>query len=248
MAVKVSKAQVDKLIKEEFQKIVEKKKLQKRVQQINEELARLEEEDQAMIDEVEASGEDKVRSHAWTGDENGDKKFKPKFEKKGSHLLEDEDGEEETLDIEDAGDDESTETLDLASEFAELGSAIEAKIKAAVSGEKSEDEVASDNAEEFEEVEVEDEAETDESGEIENDETSNDEAIEDEMSDEQEIETADDLEALAESKEPNKQVIVEAATTERKNALTEGLDKSKQTAIEKELERMKRLARLGSQE
>lgn len=248
MAVKVSKAQVDKLIKEEFQKIVEKKKLQKRVQQINEELARLEEEDQAMIDEVEASGEDKVRSHAWTGDENGDKKFKPKFEKKGSHLLEDEDDEEETLDIEDAGDDESTETLDLASEFAELGSAIEAKIKAAVSGEKSEDEIASDNAEEFEEVEVEDEAETDESGEIENDETSNDEAIEDGMSDEQEIETADDLEALAESKEPNKQVIVEAATTERKNALTEGLDKSKQTAIEKELERMKRLARLGSQE
>ncbi len=243
MAVKVSKAQVDKLIKEEFQKIVEKKKLQKRVQQINEELARLEEEDQAMIDEVEASGEDKVRSHAWTGDENGDKKFKPKFEKKGSHLLEDEDGEEETLDIEDAGDDESTETLDLASEFAELGSAIEAKIKAAVSGEKSEDEVASDNAEEFEEVEVEDEAETDESGESENDETT-----EDEVGDEQEIETADDLKALAESKEHSKQVIAEATTTEKKNALTEGLDKSKQTAIEKELERMKRLARLGSQE
>ena len=91
MAIKTTWTEVNKIIKEEFQRVMEKKKIQSRIQQINEELAHMEEEDSTMmenenLEEVEAGGETKVKSHAWTGEEDGDTKWKPEFEHKGSHL------------------------------------------------------------------------------------------------------------------------------------------------------------------
>jgi hypothetical protein len=105
MAIKTTWTEVNKIIKEEFQRVMEKKKIQSRIQQINEELAHMEEEDSTMmgdenLEEVEAGSEMKVRSHAWTGEEDGDTKWTPEFEHKGSHLLEDEElevGEDEDL-------------------------------------------------------------------------------------------------------------------------------------------------------
>lgn len=85
--MKISKSEIDKMIKEEFQIMLEKKKLKSQLSQINEELKKMESEDS--LNEVEADGETKVASHAWTGEANGDTKFKPKFEKIGSHLKED---------------------------------------------------------------------------------------------------------------------------------------------------------------
>ena len=62
MAIKTTWTEVNKIIKEEFQRVMEKKKIQSRIQQINEELAHMEEEDSKMmgedenLEEVEATG------------------------------------------------------------------------------------------------------------------------------------------------------------------------------------------------
>jgi hypothetical protein len=156
MAIKTTWTEVNQIIKEEFQRVMEKKKIQSRIQQINEELAVMEDEDSAMmgdehLEEVEAGSEMKVRSHAWTGEEDGDTKWTPEFEHKGSHLLEDDE-------IEVGDDDDDTEEEgSLADEFAELGAAIEAKIMAALgrmndedSEEEAPEEEAGDDGEDFE--------------------------------------------------------------------------------------------------
>jgi hypothetical protein len=167
MAIKTTWTEVNQIIKEEFQRVMEKRKIQSRIQQINEELAHMEEEDSTMmgeenLEEVEAGSEMKVRSHAWTGEEDGDTKWTPEFEHKGSALMEDDEievGED---------DDDADEEGSLADEFAELGAAIEAKIMAALGRMNDEDseeeapeeeapeEEGGDDDEEFEEVEVSD--------------------------------------------------------------------------------------------
>ena len=175
MAIKTTWTEVNQIIKEEFQRVMEKKKIQSRIQQINEELAHMEEEDASMmkdenLEEVEAGSEMKVRSHAWTGEEDGDTKWTPEFDHKGSALMEEDEieiGEEE---------DDAEEEGSLADEFAELGAAIEAKIMAALgkieheATETPEEEEENDEdkeEEEFEEVEVEDEDGEEEGGESE---------------------------------------------------------------------------------
>lgn len=258
MAIKTTWTEVNQIIKEEFQRLVEKKKIQARIQQINEELAQMEDEDASMLnegedtlDEVEAGGEMKVSSHAWTGEEDGDIKWTPKFEKKGSHLLEDEEAEDE---MEDEGDDEGS----LADEFAELGAAIEAKIMAALgkAGAGDEDELEVGDEDELEvgedDIEVGDEASEEDFEEVEVDE---EEPIEEDAMEEYRevmptadggVTTTHDVDG--EGKEEVKESLNESVSkTDKKylNVLSEGLDTRKKNALESEVERMRRLANLG---
>ena len=244
MAIKTTWTEVNQIIKEEFQRVMEKKKIQSRIQQINEELAHMEEEDSKVmgedenLEEVEAGSEMKVRSHAWTGKEDGDTKWTPEFEHKGSHLLEDDELEDE-LEVED--DSEGS----LADEFAELGAAIEAKIMAALGKIDHEASETPEEEEDFEEVKFSDEDEEEEGNEDEEDDVvvsddDEEEVPNEEVSDEEEDTMDDEKESLNES------------TTKRNgkylNVLSEGLDARKKNALSNEIERMRKLARLCNNE
>jgi hypothetical protein len=246
MAIKTTWTEVNQIIKEEFQRVMEKKKIQSRIQQINEELALMEEEDSSLmeeeetLEEVEAGGEMKVRSHAWTGEEDGDTKWKPEFEHKGSHLLEDDEIE--------VGEEEDEEEGSLADEFAELGAAIEAKIMAALgrmndedSEEEAPEEEGGDDDEEFEEVEVSDDEDTMEEYR---------EVVP--MGDHGMTTTHDmdqDGKEEGDKEEMKKESINESVSKNNKkylNVLSEGMDSKRQSALEGEIERMRRLAKLGN--
>lgn len=175
--MKIKKSEIDKMIKEEFQKMLEKKKLSNRLAQINETLSQMDKEDN-LLNEVEAGGETKVASHAWTGKADGDVKFKPEFQKKGSSLLEDEDsievGAEDSVDGGEAEIEvDETPMGEFEAKFAEIGKAIDAKM-AAQGSETAEEEAAEENGEmgaensdeDFEEVEVSDDNEGEESKEV----------------------------------------------------------------------------------
>jgi len=270
MAIKTNWNEVNQIIKEEFQRLMTKNKLKARVKQINEELGQMDTED-ASLEEVEAAGSEKVSSHAWTGKANGDEKFKPKFEKKGSHLLEDEDeetleiGSEEDMEI---GGEEGAENgdLNLADEFAELGAAIEAKIKAVLGGETAEvadDEITvdgdgdGDSSEEFEEVEVDADggidagAEDSEGAEGAEDDEEIDEYAETQGGVGAEQGMTADQALQKENKKKTGKVIAESKETKKSpylNILSEGLDKNQKTALQIEVERMRKLAKLDNNE
>jgi hypothetical protein len=252
MAIKTTWTEVNQIIKEEFQRVMEKRKIQSRIQQINEELAHMEEEDSTMmgeenLEEVEAGSEMKVRSHAWTGEEDGDTKWTPEFEHKGSALMEDDEievGED---------DDDADEEGSLADEFAELGAAIEAKIMAALGRMNDEDseeeapeeeapeEEGGDDDEEFEEVEVSDDEDTMEEYR---------EVVP--MGDHGMTTTHDmdqDGKEEGDKEEMKKESINESVSKNNKkylNVLSEGMDSKRQSALEGEIERMRRLAKLGN--
>lgn len=255
MAIKTTWTEVNQIIKEEFQRVMEKKKIQSRIQQINEELAVMEDEDSAImgeesLEEVEAGSEMKVRSHAWTGEEDGDTKWTPEFEHKGSHLLEDDE-------IEVGDDDDDTEEEgSLADEFAELGAAIEAKIMAALGrmndedsekeDEDSEEDEDSKEDEEFEEVEVSDD-------EDENDDMMGEYREVVPMGDHGMTTTHDmDQDGKEEGDkegEMKKESMNESVSRKNKkylNVLSEGMDSKRQSALEGEIERMRKLAKLGN--
>lgn len=174
--MKIKKSDVDRMIKEEFQKMMEKKKLSTRLSQINEELGKMGSEDSA-LNEVEADGKTTVASHGWTGEENGDVKFKPKFEKIGSSLKEDDDmpGEEIAAGEEAQGSEmpgaseetpmaEETPMGEFEAKFAEIGKAIDAKLaseagETAIAG-PGQEMGSGDSDEDFEEVEVSPEGES----------------------------------------------------------------------------------------
>lgn len=229
MAIKTTWTEVNQIIKEEFQRVMEKKKIQSRIQQINEELAHMEEEDSKIIgedenlEEVEATGLEKIKSDTGLVP---NVKYGARFEEKGSHLMEDELEDELEVDEDEEGS--------LADEFAELGAAIEAKIMAAlgkIDHEASEtpEEENDEDDEEFEDVEVSDDDEKEEDEE---------EVPNEEVSDEEEDTVDDEKESLNES------------TTKRNgkylNVLSEGLDARKKNALSNEIERMRKLARLGN--
>jgi len=234
MAIKTTWTEVNQIIKEEFQRVMEKKKIQSRIQQINEELAHMEEEDSEImgdenLEEVEATGLEKIKSDTGLVP---NVKYGAKFKEKGSHLMEDELEDELEVEEDELGDLEDEEGS-LADEFAELGAAIEAKIMAALGKAEmignTENEEEENEEEDFEEVEVEIEDEKEE-GEEENKE--------------EEEDTMDEYSHMAE-----KESINESVSKKDKrylNVLSEGLDARKKNALESEIERMRRLARLGN--
>lgn len=253
MAIKTTWTEVNQIIKEEFQRVMEKRKIQSRIQQINEELAHMEEEDSTImedenLEEVEAGSEMKVRSHAWTGEEDGDTKWTPEFEHKGSHLLEDD--EIEVGDEEDDNEEEGS----LADEFAELGAAIEAKIMAALGRMNDEDsetaeEETTEDDEEFEEVEVSDEDED-----VASEEDTVDEYREVVQMGDHGMTTTHDMDQDGKEEgdkegEMKKEAMNESVSRKGKkylNVLSEGMDSRRQSALEGEIERMRRLAKLGN--
>ena len=272
-AIKTNWTEINQIIKEEFQRLMEKNKLKKRVQQINEELGKMESEDQE-LDEVKFGGMQKTKSD--TGLEPNVQP-KPEFTHKGSHLLEDED--EDELDIEDAGEEGSMENLggieasseegeegeegiegiegiegeeeeegglNLAAQFAELGATIEARIKAALGGgeeiEVGEEPIeggAVEGGEEFEEVGEKPEGFGSEPS---------DEASEEseEESEEGEEEEKKEVPMMQESKKIAKKVITEVKKSTYLNILSEGLDTTQKSALQNEVDRMRRLAKLDN--
>jgi hypothetical protein len=167
MKIKIS--DVNRMIKEEFHKMMEKKKLSSRLSQINEELGKMNAED-SILNEVEASGMQKTKSATGLvpGNQHG-----VKFEKIGTHLKEDE-SEEEEMGLEIGGDmgadmgadmgTEETPMGEFEAKFAEIGRAIDAKMTGEVGEEAGEEageeeiEMGSEegNDDDFEEVEVSD--------------------------------------------------------------------------------------------
>lgn len=263
MAIKTTWTEVNQIIKEEFQRLVEKKKIQARIQQINEELAHMEEEDSSLMDEddnleeVEAGGLEKLDSDTGLVP---NVKYAAKFDKKGSHLLEDEeDGD---------GEEEEDEDLNLADEFAELGAAIEAKIMAALGKAEHEasetpEEEAEENDEDsededFEEVEVEEDEDEDEGA----DETgameemagmeeyrevvpSGEHGVTTTHDTDQDGTEEGDKEGEMKTESLNESVS-RKSDSKYLNVLSEGLDARRKNALESEIERMRRLARLGN--
>lgn len=162
MKIKIS--DVDKMIKEEFQKMMEKKKLTSRLSQINEELSKMDAED-SILNEVEASGMQKTKSATGLvpGEQHG-----VKFEKIGTHLKEDEDAGEGAAEMGlEVGEEVNEEPAmgEFEAKFAEIGRAIDAKMKGeeAEEAEEAEGEEGAEmgaeeggSDEDFEEVEVSD--------------------------------------------------------------------------------------------
>ena len=162
MKIKIS--DVDKMIKEEFQKMMEKKKLSSRLSQINEELSKMDAED-SILNEVEASGMQKTKSATGLvpGEQHG-----VKFEKIGTHLKEDEDAGEGAAEMGlEVGEEVNEEPAmgEFEAKFAEIGRAIDAKMKGeeAEEAEEAEGEEGAEmgaeeggSDEDFEEVEVSD--------------------------------------------------------------------------------------------
>ncbi len=135
--IKISTEEVKQMIKEEYFRKLTEIKLKNRLHQINEEMQRIVSEDmeEEGLEEVTAGGTEKVRSTAWTGEKSGDEKWAPKFQKKGSHLVEDEElpGDEVMTD-EIPGDDtdEFEGEMDIDAILAQLADAIEDKIESTV--------------------------------------------------------------------------------------------------------------------
>lgn len=275
--MKISKAEVDKLIKEEFQKMMEKQKLAKRLSQINEELGKMDSEDQA-LNEVEAGGLEKTKSA--TGLVPGEQ-HSVKFEKIGTHLKEDDMPGEETEMGADMDMDADIDAMgEFEAKFAEIGKAIDAKL-AGESAPEAGEEMGSEAGEEmggeagdddFEEVEVSDEDGGEEGTEEEIDEynethqdpktgevmhTVQKESVEEPLEGESvaQMTDADDVNDnmekdthVNESTKEKGSVITEAKKSDKKNIFTEGIDEAKKAKLMEEMNRMRKFAGLSKDE
>lgn len=239
----ITKAELNQIIKEEYAAMVKESKkvkdIKARIQQINEEL------ESNSLSEVEASGTKKVRSTGWTGDGNNDVKFGEKFEKIGSHLKEEDELESE---IEMGVDmDTENEMGYFEAKFAELGRELDSKM-----GMEDNSSVEAEMEDE-EEFEIEDE--TEEVEEIEENEEMPEAPSEEEYLKNQVFE--ENLEEPMEGESPaqdsnarfndymKKDTRVNEGTKEKSNILSEGFTSERKSALNKELERMKALAKIG---
>lgn len=256
--MKINKSDLDKMIMEEFQKLKKKQALETRLKQINEELSTMDSED-SLLNEVEAGGQEKVSSHAWTGEENGDVKYKPKFEKIGTHLKEEEEEGMEGMEK------EETPMGEFEAKFAEIGKAIDAKM-AAEMGDAAAAPMASEEPtmdsdsddEDFEEVDVQDDdtEEGNEAGEIEEVQAPMGESVEEPLEGES-VAQMTDADTVNDNMEKDKhvhegenkggEILSEGAST-AKNIFTEGVDAAKKTKLMEELNRMKKFAGLSKDE
>jgi hypothetical protein len=241
MAIKTTWTEVNKIIKEEFQRVMEKKKIQSRIQQINEELAHMEEEDSKMmgedenLEEVEATGLEKLDS------ETGlvpNVKYGAEFDHSRAPAL----MEDDEIEVGD-DDDDTEEEGSLADEFAELGEKIEARIMAALGKIDNGASETPEEEEEEEEEEFEDVVVSDDEEEVSDEEDTVDEYNEVVPSNE------DGGVTTTHSMDDEKESLNES-TTKRNgkylNVLSEGLDSRKKNALSNEIERMRKLARLGN--
>lgn len=255
----LSMSELKKIVAEEYSNLMneakeansKKAKLEAKLKMINEELENLE--------EVEASGKEKVKSTAWTGEENGDVKFKPKFEKKGSHLLEDDELEGE-LEVGGEVEVEMEDEMDAGyfeAKFAELGKELDEKL--------SEEGEEMDSEEMADEMGVEVDAEEEMEDELE--ETVAEEVVAEEVAEEgescmegEEMEEemiSEDLEepiegdSVAQDQDARfndgmeKDNHVNESTKPGSGLLSEGFTPEKKTKLSSELSRMAKLAKIG---
>ena len=213
---KITKSELEQIIKEEYASMSNSVS---RAGEIKSRLKEINEELKSLpntLSEVEAVGVKGIKSTGWTGAGESDKKYGEKFEKIGSHLKEDDEIEGE---IEIGGDDELADDLGyFVTKYAEVGKQLDTKIF----GEDVSDEEMSFDIDveemEVEEMEVEDEEEVEE--------------VEDEIEGiDDEIDT-DDVEGLNEGMKKGTTLLSEGKTSAQKNAL------------DRELERMKALAKI----
>ena len=241
----ITKAELQQIIKEEYASMAKDNtramEIKSRLAAINEELKTLPE----TLSEVEASGTKTVKSTGWTGAGKGDVKYGEKFEKIGSHLKEDEEFEGE---LEVGGDEvEAEEAGYFEAKFAELGRELDEKMGGSDESEEDEEgaedmgdmglEMGSEESEEGEEVEVE---EIEEGEEVEVEEMMNEdleEPIEGET-------PAQDSEARFNDYMDKDKHVKESKSISGAGVLSEGFTPAKKSALNSELERMKRLAKL----
>ena len=173
--IKITKNEVIQIIKEEYKKKQTEIALKKRLFEVNSKISNILKEDDEPLEEVQAGGETKVPATGWVGEKNGDTKFKPEFETKGSHKLEEDEEMEIDLNAElgnEESDEESGEEFSMDNEaesiediLSKLADAIEEKVEDVVdekiggTEEISTDEVP---AEEITDEEITDEEITDE--------------------------------------------------------------------------------------
>ena len=152
--IKISENELKQMIKEEYSKKITEIKLKNRLKAINEEIESLT-KDEEKLDEVEAGA---MKTHnAGTSQEYT--KAEPKFTKKGSHLV-----EEDELEIELGDESNEDEEMTIDEILAKLASALEDKIEDAIDAKLGEDENAEEivpSEEEVKEVPMEDETEED---------------------------------------------------------------------------------------
>lgn len=231
---KITKAELQQIIKEEYASMAKDAKraseIKARIKAINEELSTLPE----TLSEVEAGGLKGVKSTGWTGDGESDKKYDEKFEKIGSHLKEDEEVDGE---IELGGEEmDSPEMGYFEMKFAELGRELDAKMGGEEDMEDMEDMEGMEDADEVEVIDMESE-EGEEGEEVEEINEDLEEPIEGET-------PAQDSDArFNDYMEKDKHVNegVKRGTT----LLSEGKTPAQKSALDRELERMKALAKIN---
>lgn len=240
--MKMTKSQLDQIINEEVARFFKIKNLKKQLNEATEELEKMESEDD--LDEVKAGPETHVKSHAWTGEEDGDVKWKPEFQKKGSSLLEDED-------------------MDMSGEFekmfAEIGKMIDAKLGSEEGSEEEEGDEFEDvemdmedpegeeeDGEEGEDVEISDEELEEIHAKMKEGEYMEGEGMEEKDMTKEYAETIgnEDEEVHSDAMKMKKEgdYMNESVTTRKYKILSEGM--ASESKLSSEIERMRKLAKL----
>ncbi len=244
----ITKAELNQIIKEEYAAMVQGAKrsdqIKERIEAINKELGTL----PSTLSEVEAGGLKSVKSTGWTGAGESDKKYDEKFEKIGSHLKEDEEVDGE---LEMGGEEmEAPEMGYFEMKFAELGKELDAKM-GGESGEEMDFEVGMSDDGDGDDVEVVDmdseegEEEVEEYAEVQPDGDDNFQKVNEDLEEPIEGETpAQDAEArFNDYMEKDKHV--HEGTNRGTTVLSEGKTPAQKSALDRELERMKALAKIN---
>lgn len=247
----ITKAELQQIIKEEYAAMAKDasraNEIKARLEVINKELKTL----PTTLSEVEATGTKTVKSTGWTGAGKGDTKYGEKFEKIGSHLKEDDEIEGE---MELGGEEmEAPEMGYFEMKFAELGKELDAKMSGEGEEEMEAPEMEVDGAEMEDggaemgldvDVEEVDEVVAEETIELNGDEEQISEELNEDLEEPIEGESpAQDSEArFNDGMEKDKHVSesVKRGTT----LLSEGKTPAQKSALDRELERMKALAKL----
>lgn len=245
----ITKAELNQIIKEEYASMAQGAKradqIKSRIQAINKELSTL----PSTLSEVEAGGLKGIKSTGWSGAGEADKKYDEKFEEIGTHLKEDEEIEGE---IELGGDEMEPEMGYFEMKFAELGKELDAKM----GGDSDEDmdfevEMPEEDMDSEAEVEIED---MDSEEEIE--EYAKMQPGRDDDGDGK-TDVNEDLEEPIDGKTPaqdsdarfndymEKDKHVHEGTKRGTTLLSEGKTPAQKSALDRELERMKALAKIN---
>lgn len=258
----ITMPELQKIIKEEYATMASKaekaEKIKARIKAINEELSSMPKK----LDEVEASGTKQVKSTGWTGAGKHDTKYGEKFEKIGSHLKEDEeiDGE-----IELGGEEMEAEEMGyFEMKFAELGKELDAKVGGGIDMDSDEIEIGAEDMdsddidaddmgseemglemgsedEEVEEEEIEEYAEIQPDG-----EDGHVQKVNEDLEEPIEGDTpAQDSDARFNDYMDKDKHVHEGKSSKGTTLLSEGFTSAKKSALDNELERMKKLAKIN---